>query len=63
MEAKDAVTLKDLAIGGKELMELGIKPGPQIGEILKQLLDVVLDDPEKNKAEILTGLVKEKILK
>ena len=44
-------------------MELGIKPGPQIGEILKQLLDVVLDDPEKNKAEILTGLVKEKILK
>lgn len=59
MKANDAVTLKDLAIGGKELMALGIQPGPQIGKILHQLLEVVLDDPEKNTVETLTRLAKE----
>ncbi len=59
IEAEDAVTLKDLAIGGRELMELGIKPGPQIGKILQRLLEVVLDEPEKNTVEILTELVQE----
>lgn len=62
IEAEDAVTLKDLAIGGRELMGLGIKPGPQIGSTLHQLLEEVLDDPEKNKAETLIRLAKERIV-
>ncbi len=37
---------------------MGIKPGPQMGEILKQLLDIVLDDPEKNDRDYLIEQVK-----
>lgn len=55
MEAGDCLSLKDLAIGGKDLMELGIKPGRQMGDILRTLLELVIDDPQKNTKEYLTG--------
>ena len=51
--AGDAVTVKDLAIGGRELMELGVRKGPEIGEILKKLLDLVMEDPTQNTKEVL----------
>lgn len=41
-------TLRDLAVGGRDLQELGVPPGPAHGEILRALLDVVLDDPTAN---------------
>ena len=53
----DALTLKDLAIGGADLKEMGIKPGPEMGQILKDLLDKVLEDPSLNTKEKLTELV------
>lgn len=54
LEAGAALTTRDLAIGGKDLMsELSLKPGPIFGEILRQLLDEVVDDPEKNRREYL----------
>ena len=59
MDKQQCLTIKDLAISGKELMELGMKPGPQIGEVLKNLLDKVLDEPELNEREQLIKLVKE----
>lgn len=59
--AGEAVSLKDLAISGKDLIALGYKPGPQLGETLKGLLDVVLEAPEKNTVEILTEMAKEKM--
>ena len=51
----DCLTLKDLALNGRDLIELGVKPGPQIGNILAKLLDVVIEEPEKNTKEYLTG--------
>ncbi|MEE3393603.1 MAG: HD domain-containing protein [Lachnospiraceae bacterium] len=46
-------TIKDLDIDGRILMdELGLK-GPEIGNILNKLLELVLDDPENNRKEIL----------
>ncbi len=52
--AKDtALSVKDLAIGGRELMELGLAEGPSIGIILRALLERVLDDPEFNDREKL----------
>ncbi len=59
MDKQQCLTIKELAISGKELMELGMKPGPQIGEVLKNLLDKVLDEPELNEREQLIKLVKE----
>lgn len=56
---RDAVTLKDLAISGKDLIAEGMPPGRQIGETLTALLEKVLDDPSLNKREILLKLYKE----
>ncbi len=58
-DRKDAVTLKDLAISGKDLIAAGMAPGRQIGETLHALLDRVLDDPGLNQREILLKLSKE----
>ncbi len=49
-----ALTVKDLAIGGRELMALGLSPGPGIGRILRALLERVLDDPAVNQVATLT---------
>jgi tRNA nucleotidyltransferase (CCA-adding enzyme) len=52
--AKDtALNVKDLAIGGRELMALGLPEGPAIGRILRALLERVLDDPAFNERETL----------
>ena len=51
--------LKNLAIGGQELIELGMTPGPQFGVILRALHERVLDNPELNTREALLGLVNE----
>lgn len=55
----DAVTLKELAISGKDLIAEGMPPGRRIGETLSALLERVLDDPSLNKREILLKLYKE----
>lgn len=62
IEKKTPFSVRDLAIGGKEIMSLGISEGPQIGNILKQLIELVLDDPRLNTADQLLELVKTKIL-
>jgi tRNA nucleotidyltransferase (CCA-adding enzyme) len=54
-----ALTLRDLDLGGKDLVtELGIPPGRVIGETLRQLLASVLDDPSLNERERLLELAK-----
>jgi tRNA nucleotidyltransferase (CCA-adding enzyme) len=49
----DCLDLKHLAVTGQDLIAAGIKPGRGLGDVLNRLLDLVLDDPEKNKKEIL----------
>jgi putative nucleotidyltransferase with HDIG domain len=44
----------DLAIDGNDLMqELGLKPGPKIGQVLEELMQAVLDNPELNQKDKL----------
>ena len=50
---KSAQSLKDLAVNGHDLMELGIPSGRQIGYILNELFQCVLDDPAMNTKEKL----------
>ena len=57
----DCVSLKQLAVNGKDIIELGAVPGKQLGELLEQLLQKVLNNPELNQKEILLSLAKEHI--
>jgi len=48
-----ALSLKDLAISGKDLIAAGLPPGKQMGLILSELMEAVVDDPELNSREKL----------
>ncbi|MEA2056375.1 MAG: HDIG domain-containing protein [Patescibacteria group bacterium] len=53
-------TVTDLVIDGQDLMKaLELKPGPIIGNILDQLMEKVLDNPEANTKEKLLKIAKE----
>ena len=53
--------LRDLAIDGSDLIELGFRPGPQLGRILHELLDAVVDDPALNTRDQLLERAKERM--
>ncbi len=49
-----AMQIRDLAVSGNDLMsELGLEPGPQLGALLRALLEVVTDQPEVNQRDVL----------
>ena len=53
----DCLTIKDLAVNGRDLMRAGMEPGPQLGRTLQGLLEIVLEDPGKNTKEYLLSLL------
>jgi tRNA nucleotidyltransferase/poly(A) polymerase len=58
-EKTSAHRLRDLAIGGDDLIELGYTPGPVIGRTLRALLDEVVKVPELNTRDQLLARAKE----
>ena len=50
---EECVRLKDLAVGGRDLIDNGIESGPLLGEILNKMLEDVIDNPEHNSKEYL----------
>lgn len=58
LKSQQALTLRDLKINGDALLSLGMKPGPEIGEILLKLLDAALEDPACNTKERLLELAR-----
>lgn len=60
-EEGECFCLKDLAVTGQDLISLGMKPGPQLGEMLGKLLEIVLEDPAKNTKENLLSIASESI--
>lgn len=58
---EECVTLRQLAVSGRELMDLGMQPGRELGGMLNELLEYVIDDPKRNEKEILCAYVKEKL--
>jgi len=56
LERKECVSLKDLAISGADLLADGMERGKEIGNVLNQLLETVLDYPEYNTREKLMEL-------
>ncbi|HEX6473936.1 MAG TPA: CCA tRNA nucleotidyltransferase [Candidatus Limnocylindria bacterium] len=58
--ASDALEQGQLAVDGNDLVAaLGIEPGPQVGELLRRMLEAVLDDPTQNTPERLLALAGE----
>ncbi|MFO7881046.1 MAG: HD domain-containing protein [Kosmotogaceae bacterium] len=57
-ESRPALSVKDLEINGNDLIELGLSPGPEIGNILNKLLEIVINDPSKNQKATLIKLAK-----
>jgi tRNA nucleotidyltransferase (CCA-adding enzyme) len=54
LEAEEALSVRDLAVDGKDVMSvLHVPPGPRVGEILDHLLEEVLEDPALNRRETL----------
>jgi len=50
---KQCVSLKTLAVTGKDLIALGMTPGKELGEVLQKLLELVIEDPSMNTKEKL----------
>jgi tRNA nucleotidyltransferase (CCA-adding enzyme) len=60
IEAENAITVKDLAVDGNDIMsELKLQPGPVVGRILRELLERILDDPSENTRETLLAVARE----
>ena len=58
LQEKPPVSLKDLAVNGKDLFELGYIEGKEMGLVLKELLNLVLEKPALNQKKILLTRVK-----
>lgn len=56
IEQGQCFSLKDLAVGGNDLIAAGLEPGPDMGRILGMLLDAVIDGKCENKREPLIEL-------
>ncbi len=55
------LSVTDLAIGGGDLLALGVKQGPVVGLLLDELHARVLEDPELNDPDVLTRMATELI--
>ncbi len=56
LQEKNALTLKDLAVNGNDLIAMGIPAGQKIGILLKKLMEAVLEDPAQNTKERLLSI-------
>jgi len=55
-----ALSIKDLAIDGGTLMKtVGVKPGPEIGRVLRALLEEVVEEPSLNHPDTLLARARE----
>ncbi len=56
LESEQALSERDLAVDGRDVMRvLGIPPGPEVGAVLHELLELVTDAPARNTRESLLG--------
>ena len=59
LREEQALKVSDLAVNGEDVMrELGLEPGPEVGEVLKGLLEEVLDNPSVNTRDKLLALIR-----
>lgn len=57
---RDCISLKTLAVSGHDIMGAGVKPGREVGNTLARLLDMVLEEPQRNTKEYLLAYLGQK---
>lgn len=62
LDRKDPLRISDLALGGRDLLALGVPEGTEVGHILNTLLEKVLQSPELNEKVRLTEIVEREFL-
>ena len=60
MERRDCVSLKNLAVTGRDLIDVGMQPGKQMGKTLEEMLEIVLENPACNTREYLLCWLKDR---
>ena len=53
IEEKECLSIRDMEINGRDLIDMGMKPGPKLGDVLDELFEEVVEDPKKNNKEYL----------
>ncbi len=53
--------VRELAVGGDDLLALGYREGPELGRVLRLLLDEVLADPSRNERGALLARAREEL--
>lgn len=61
LNKKEPLSIKDLKINGGDLINLGVPQGKQIGVILNELMEIILETPELNEKENLLEIVQDKL--
>ena len=59
LAAEHCLSIKDLAIRGDDLLEMGIPKGPQVGAMLRCVFDEVLEGRLTNERENLVSFIQE----
>ena len=59
MQENQCFTLKDLAVNGNDLIQIGYNPDKQLGETLNMMLNGVINDEFENKKDSLLNIAKE----
>jgi tRNA nucleotidyltransferase (CCA-adding enzyme) len=59
LEKNECFSMRDLAVTGKDILELGCPKGSSVGEVLDFLLDEVIKTPGSNEREPLRELARE----
>ena len=59
LKDRECLSLKDLAVTGRDLIRAGCAPGPELGRILNEMLQDVLEHPEHNNKEHLLQSIRQ----
>jgi tRNA nucleotidyltransferase (CCA-adding enzyme) len=60
-ERRNPHRLSDLAVDGRDLIDLGYRPGPELGRTLRDLLHDVVEEPGRNTREELLARARAKL--
>ena len=62
LEADEAFSLKSLMVNGKDVLALGVAPGPTVGKLLDEALQAVIDERVPNEREALLDFLASRVL-
>lgn len=59
LDKQQCLSVKNLAVNGRDLIADGMKPGKELGVMLEKLLEYVLENPEANECKTLLAVSRE----